>query len=161
MRFKVGDRVKVIDNSGAASRLVLGSIWTITGVGSPNMVYINHPSDGDWYEYRFELVNNKEDKMLKHYKVLKDTPQWFAGAILKELDGGGYEAINDLWDTDAHDYKKDEDNTYYESGFIVENSPDWYQRVYQVKALGAAKYLTKEAARKFHTDSTVKKPNRG
>lgn len=83
--------------------------------------------------------------MSTFYRVLKDTPAWDAGAILKRI-GDNYQTISDLWGTKA----ADECENYYESYHIVEGAPDWYERVYEVSVLGKAKYLSREAAKKAH-----------
>lgn len=84
--------------------------------------------------------------MSKFYRVKQDTPQWEEGAILKRNDETGYSAISDLWDTFTEKYPKD----YYETEAIIENNPDWYERVYEVSVLGKAKFLAKDAAKEVH-----------
>jgi hypothetical protein len=99
-----------------------------------------------------ELI--KESNMSKFYRVIKDLPAWDAGAILKKNENENYKTISDLWDTEASEKCTD----YYESAKIVENSPVWFERVYEVSVLGKAKYLAKADAKVAHED--LHKPKR-
>lgn len=86
--------------------------------------------------------------MSKYYQVIKDHPLWEVGAILVEDDDGNYKAIEDIW---TKELKGDKDSkNWTEGAILVENQPEWFMRVYPVKFLGKAKYLSKEAARKAH-----------
>lgn len=62
-----------------------------------------------------------------YYRAIKDSFLWKKGAIL-ELDEdkgseGGYYAIEDVWDVV-------ENGDEYISAFIIENNPDWFERIY-------------------------------
>lgn len=96
--------------------------------------------------------SSKETKKMttKYYRVKKDLPAWNAGAILK-LDScdNTYVSINDLWDSTA--VEKVEDSVCEHAG-IVENSPEWFERVYEVGLLGKTKYLVKDAAQKAYSE---------
>jgi len=88
--------------------------------------------------------NNQEKIMAyKYYRLVKDTPRLLSGAILRS-DGDAYKPISDVWDT--HDDDPNSEAGY--RGWVVEHSPEWYERVYEVSAFGKLKYLTKDAARK-------------
>jgi hypothetical protein len=78
----------------------------------------------------------------KFYKVIKDTPAWDVGAILKG-DANGYVSIEKLWDKEAtkSDYKM--------SGSIVEGNPDFFQKVYPVNLLTKTVYKLKEEAKEL------------
>lgn len=164
-QFKTGDKVRLIAPNGGFEK---GA-----HIGMEGAVSYIRPSDGQLYaacldfgyiqrgiksgytapdEY-WELIKVKETTMSKFYRVLKDTPVWEAGAILTKNSDGDYEAISDLWNTDATDKHKD---IIIELDTIVENSPEWFERVYEVKVLGKAKYLAKEAAKEAH-NKLVKK----
>lgn len=80
---------------------------------------------------------------MKYYRALQDSFLWHKGAILKN-DGDGYRPISDLWDTTEHNGEE------YITARIVENNPEWFERVYEISVLGKAKYLTREAARAYH-----------
>lgn len=87
--------------------------------------------------------------MGKYYQVIKDTPAWEVGAIIQQGTGDEskrYYAISDLWDTPA----ATECTNYYEAASVVENAPDYFQRVYEISVLGKAKYLVKDQAKKAH-----------
>lgn len=86
---------------------------------------------------------------MKYYRVIQDTPAWLKGAILKQ-DGETYEPISDLWNTDAHDKKASDVIDYSEMDYIIENSPEWFERVHEVSVLGKMQYLTTTAARKSY-----------
>lgn len=65
----------------------------------------------------------------QYYVVNKDTPAYMAGAILRRRAGySSYSVISNIWNTDARD-KSSSSGT---DATIVENSPDWYRRVYLV-----------------------------
>lgn len=90
--------------------------------------------------------------MTRHYRVIKDHPLWEIGAILSNEDTRGeYKAVSDIWDQELPGYTGN--GGWYESQSLVEHQPEWFERVYSVKVLGQAKYLTREAAKKFHNDS--------
>jgi hypothetical protein len=93
--------------------------------------------------------------MSKYYRVLQDTPGWDKGAILQGESGDVYRAISDLWNTKAADMC----DNYYEASRIVENSPKFFEQVYQVSVLGKAKYLAKDAAKKAHEELHKPKPS--
>jgi hypothetical protein len=69
---------------------------------------------------------------------------WKQGAILKLDNGcggcGGYVPITDLWDT------TDQNEGEYISARIIENNPDWFERVYEMNPGKKAVYLIKEKA---------------
>lgn len=83
----------------------------------------------------------------RYYRVIKDTPAWTVGAILENEKPGEYTAISDLWNTFEESYPED----YLEVGKIVENSPTFFERVYYIKGLGAAKYVSKKVAQAMHS----------
>lgn len=148
-KFKIGDYVEIIAWNGNSSD---GNHW----VGTKG--HIKKVSNfGGWdldvstpgaYWTDNELKLAKEKSMAKFYKTLKDLPGWDAGAILEETENGNFAPISDLWDTDAVEDVED----YAENGDVVKNSPDWFERVYEVSVLGKAKYLAKEAAKKVHDE---------
>lgn len=97
---------------------------------------------GTWASYKGEPI--KEKKMSKkYYRVLKDTPAWKQGAIV-ELDDNEYKAINDLWDN-VENLKE----TYYETVQIVENSPEFFERVYAMGKAQKMLFVTKEKAQEM------------
>ena len=65
--------------------------------------------------------------MDKYYRVIKVTPGWKEGAILKENNTGHYEPIEDIWDT----VPIKTGDTYEESSRIVENRPEFFERIYK------------------------------
>lgn len=96
----------------------------------------------------------KENKIMtsKYYRVKKETVAWNEGAVL-EYDGSNqYKPISDLWDTDARDRGVKLGRSYAECDYIVENSPEWFERVYDVTVLGKVKYLVKDAAQKAYSE---------
>ena len=82
--------------------------------------------------------------MSKYYRTTKDNFLWKKGAILEKTKGeNGYSPVEDLWDVGDN---QDE----YISSFIVENRPDWFERVYKNKF---DRFLTKsQAVLKFETE---------
>lgn len=86
---------------------------------------------------------------MRYYKVIKDHPYWEVGAIIKGGDGDNYCPTDDL-------FLKDIDGLTtgnYVEDVVVENSPDFFERVYQVSVLKRVKYLSKADARKVTAQS--------
>lgn len=83
--------------------------------------------------------------MAKTYRALQSNFMWQKGAILKK-DSDGYRPISDLWDTTEHNGNE------YISDQIIENNPEWFERVYEVSVLGKTKYLAKAAAQAAHDE---------
>lgn len=86
--------------------------------------------------------------MNKHYRVIKDHPLWEVGAILEKGDDGyNYKPISEIW---TKDLVGEDIQDFAEGASLVENQPEWFERVYEISILGKAKYLSKEAAKKAH-----------
>lgn len=85
--------------------------------------------------------------MSKFYKIIKDHPVWEVGTIL-ELRDGRYYPIDDLYVKDIKGVNSD----WCEGSDLIENQPEWFERVYKVNVLKQAKYLAKDAARKVHEE---------
>ena len=84
---------------------------------------------------------------MKYYKVIKDHPLWEVGAILqKEKGDNRYRAIDDIF---VKDVKGATDNYWYEDSLLVENRPEWFERVYKISILKQAKYVVKDKAKKI------------
>lgn len=152
-KFKVGDRVKIVSEISGSLTDEIGKTTSIESVDSYGGYHLKGISGGGWQDCELELVTKKENKMGKYYRVQKDTPGWLAGAIIQQLEPSDsndknpdYRAISDLWEPFEEGYPTD----YVELADIVENSPEWFVRVYDVKVLGKIKYLTKEKAREVH-----------
>lgn len=97
---------------------------------------------GEEQKAKGETMSSSE----RFYRVKKDLPAWAAGAIVKRSGDGDYEAISDLWETFEEGYPHE----YVEKKEIVENSPEFFERVYSIGVLGKAKFVVKEMARKMH-----------
>lgn len=92
----------------------------------------------------------------KYYRLLKDTPAWIKGAILYKYAGNpNYVAMSDMWETEAAAKLSDAYQTVEgarrggnvgESAIIVENSPEWFERVYPTQDKKKIKYVTKDKA---------------
>lgn len=79
--------------------------------------------------------------MTKFYKVIKENFLWDEGAILKLIDDGrGYAPVDNI-------FCKHENNDEYISKAIIENSPEYFQRVYAVNLLTKTVYKVKEEAK--------------
>lgn len=83
---------------------------------------------------------------MKYYKVIKDNFLWEIGAVLENSvgNGKGYEPIDDI-------FKKHEGDEYITS-HIVENSPDYFQRVYKVDLVTRVVYEVKDKAKQLLED---------
>lgn len=69
--FKVGDRVRCIDDRCAKPRLIKNNIYTVTSVTN-EFVRLNNENNG-WYPYRFALVKEEEVKPLDLSKEYVDS----------------------------------------------------------------------------------------
>lgn len=79
----------------------------------------------------------------KFYRVVKDTPEWEVGAILKRVDDNRlYLPVNDLFNK----YEETEIGEYHT---IVESTPDFFERVYPVDLLSKTVYKLKAEAREL------------
>ena len=78
--------------------------------------------------------------MTKYYKVLKDTPLWIKGAIIKSgaNNGAGYNSTDDVYLTCDH--------SEYLSTKIIESQPEWFQRVFLIERIGRSLFLTRKEA---------------
>lgn len=77
----------------------------------------------------------------KYYRVIKDTPQWEVGAILKNNSAGGYVSIDELFNKDYLF------SDYYEAKSVIEGAVDYFQRVYPVNLITRTVYKIKEEAK--------------
>lgn len=77
---------------------------------------------------------------MKYFKVIKENFLWEVGCILKPNGSdSGYAPIDDI-------YKKHDGGEYITTE-IVENSPDYFQRVYKVDLITSVVYKVKEEAK--------------
>lgn len=84
------------------------------------------------------------------YRAIKDSFLWREGAILafqgSSGSSGGYCPIEDIWD--ATEFNGDE----YISTDIIENSPDWFERVYPLQRGGKVRFSTKEETKEAYKE---------
>lgn len=69
--FKVGDKVRCIDNSGVYQWLTKNNIYTVSSVANGS-VRVNNQA-GPWFSHRFELVKEEEVKPLDLSKKYVDS----------------------------------------------------------------------------------------
>lgn len=82
----------------------------------------------------------------KFYRVIKENFLWEVGAILELIDSdGGYRPLdrNDIWDMSEFN------GAEYISARIVENSPDYFERIYTVNLLSQTFYKAKAEAKEI------------
>jgi len=97
--------------------------------------------------------------MTKYYKVIKDHPFWEIGAIIgsdKRIEGqlNTYTAIEDVWD--KFEFKDVENDDYSEWSKVIENAPEFFQRVYRNKVEEMIFY-TKDELKKLYEAKFPKK----
>ncbi len=87
--------------------------------------------------------------MDKYYRVIKDNPLWEEGAILQNgsNEGKGYDAVEDVWHKNKH--ADGSSQSEYLSDYIVENQPDFFERVYPSKGKKAL-YITAAELKKAY-----------
>lgn len=86
----------------------------------------------------------------KYYRLLKDSPAYKAGAIMKvdDNDSKHCSPVSDLWDSESMVMAKS--LGYKPFGLatgVIENAPEWYERVYEMSWLGKQTFLTADKAR--------------
>ncbi len=160
-KFKDGDKVKVIGARNGSEKLGRVGI-VIPGGGcfgsSDEYLHIRTEGCGDYnvYSHDLQLINNNtmRDKL---YRVNRATPAWEEGAIIKKNDNGDYQAINDIWNVSGNDEfnKFMEKGTYHEVAEIVENSPEWFERVYKVSSLKGMLYVVKGKMKEIMSKTAV------
>jgi hypothetical protein len=85
----------------------------------------------------------------KYYRVLKENFLWHVGAILEATESAnGYTPLdgNSIWDVTDHNGGE------YISKRIVENFPEYFERVYAVNLLKSMVFKVKEEARQMLQD---------
>lgn len=82
--------------------------------------------------------------MTKYYRIIKDHPCWEVGAIIrKDSDESSYSAIEDIWN------KIEETENYADGEEMVENQPEFYERVYKDQ-LDKSIFYTKDQMKKVY-----------
>lgn len=80
---------------------------------------------------------------MKYYKVIKENFLWDVGAILSAGgNSNGYTPIDEI-------FRKHEDHSEYISTHIVEESPEYFTRVYKVDLVTRTCYEVKEKAKEL------------
>ena len=156
--FQKGDRVKIIGESQKGSNGTIteqGSGYTsitwwvlVDGFSNPN----------HYYESSLQLINNK-NHMEKFYRVKKDTYLFTAGAILSNKENSTqYKATDDIWHVEGNEtLRKFLDGAPAVAADVVENSPDWFERVYKVSSIRGMAYVVKSAMKDLMSKVAVNK----
>jgi len=103
--------------------------------------------------------NNKEEtkKMTtKTYRLKKDAATLLKGAILEKGSDDVYRAIDDIWNVEGNEVfnKRTLSGIGYFSE-IVENCPEWFERVYKVSSLKGMCYVVKDKMREILSSKVV------
>jgi hypothetical protein len=80
--------------------------------------------------------------MTAYYRVIKDNFLWEVGAIIQYNGNGAYSPIEDIWDM-----VKDQNECIIDD--IVENMPEYFERVYQDSLKGNL-YRTADQMKKMY-----------
>ena len=158
--FKIGDRVRSIftGQRGTITNSVWGysNFWDVTYDGYSYSQQIN--------ENQLTLVDepNKQqanNKMEKFYSVKKDTYLFTAGAILSNKENSTqYKATDDIWHVEGNEtLRKFLDGAPAVAADVVENSPDWFERVYKVSSIRGMAYVVKSAMKDLMSKVAVNK----
>lgn len=79
--------------------------------------------------------------MTKYYRVIKENFLWEVGTIISnDNNGGDYLPADDVF---ANKYNPNE----YISDSIVENTPEYFERVYKLNLVNKIKYLAEDKYR--------------
>jgi hypothetical protein len=66
-QYRIGDRVRCIDNDGAGRLLTLGAIYTVLEVTSLSLRFIdNEGMETGWKMRRFELAESASPRVYKY-----------------------------------------------------------------------------------------------
>ncbi len=89
--------------------------------------------------------------MIKHYRVLKSNFLWVKGAIIsRDTDmSNEYKATSDVWN--AGDRETDPSV----SREVVESSPKFFERVYEVSTNNKVEYIAREKAQELMSKQKV------
>lgn len=88
---------------------------------------------------------NDTTKMEKFYRLKKSTATHEAGAVFVSVDGGVYRPTDDVFSRETAN--KDLENAINNVALgtvIVENSPEWFERVYKRSSIKGAVFVTKK-----------------
>jgi len=86
--------------------------------------------------------------MSKFYKVIKENFLWDIGAILQRKKYEDEKCRSDGYSSIDHIYNKHEEHSNeYISSSVVENSPEYFERVYPVNLVTKTVYKIKEEAK--------------
>lgn len=80
--------------------------------------------------------------MEKFYRVIKENFLWEVGAILKANNDGGFVPVDDI-------FVKVDNTREYISTKIIENSPEYFERVYKVDLVSKVVYKLREEAKEI------------
>jgi hypothetical protein len=177
--FNQGDRVIVTyppvqyyGQSGRVRHVELQRSYNSMSVEERVLVEFEAFGRADWVDGRFLQLFDQYAKpmsppleqpkqeikkiMDKFYRVKKDTYFWTAGAILKLNSNGKYEAVDDIWNVDGNEvFNKCMNSGICEKAELVENAPDWFERVYKVSSLRGMSYVIKDKMKELMSKTAV------
>ena len=89
---------------------------------------------------------------MRYYKVIKDHPLWINNAIISNdrENNCNYFAINEIFCKDIPNLSDPEN--WSDGKELIENSPEFFERVYRVENSKNIIYETKEKALQFIQD---------
>lgn len=133
MKFKVGDKVKILRNS-CGSNLEIGSIGTVVAIdddGIKSWIYVNGKRTGHiYFPEEIELITNSDTKekpyMRKKYILLKETSGLKKGAIVEEKCDDGTQDFT-LITPESDKFPNGTDWNIPRKS--VTDNPKWYQEV--------------------------------
>lgn len=148
--------------SNTAKKILEDNEWYMTHTSLPHAAY-------DWwrqypiytYNYNTEdlvvttsapgrVTKLNENNIMKYYKVIKYTPEFNKGAVLRLYQSKQYVLV-DGYDV-FYKIEPEDGGTYYISKEVVENSEEYYTRVYRTKVGEDIRYVSKEEAQKNLTN---------
>lgn len=81
--------------------------------------------------------------MTKYYRIIKDHPTWETGSIISnEEDSEQYRPVDEVFVKDIEGIT----GSWYEGNALVENQPEWFERVYPIGALEKMVFGNKKQA---------------
>ncbi len=162
--FKIGDKVRVIGNT-CNHDLPLGSEFMLLERRDAQIWYYKMVAGVFWYinERDIELITpcesiSEDEKIMsnKFYRVKKDTHVLVAGAILtRDGSSTNYKAVDDIWNMEGSPELEKALEGWCEKQGVVENNPEWFERVYSVKSIKGMYYVAKDKMKELLAKGVV------
>lgn len=154
-KFKKGDLVQLTKIDSRYSDMV-GDTGKVVRYVNQDLIAVRlddrYGLQHHWHEHYMKLL--PEEKVYKkgetmsattrYYRVIKDHPAFEMGAVLSDENySKKYQVTDSVF---LKEVEGIESCGYYEGGTIVENQPEWFERVYPISDLKKKLFGTRKQA---------------